>query len=236
MQRVSGQGADEGQRTAGAAAGVFDDGLTRRQAPVSLGPSHHRQSHPVLVRTGGIATLDLQPDFAPARAVRKLDQRGVADRIEDAHEGDATLAVRDSKGPGRQSGGDRPANLPDMPIDGDRHRCRLLGTWIVTLLLSPRPTRRYLIGGNAPSESYLRIDLLIEAARQSRADAVHPGLRLSGREPRLRPGRDRRRPDLDRSLPRGDGRHGLEARVEAARRRGRSPDVALGRSDRLEHR
>ena len=31
------------------------------------------------------------------------------------------------------------------------------------------------IGGKAPSESYLRIDLLIEAARQGRADAVHPG-------------------------------------------------------------
>jgi acetyl-CoA carboxylase biotin carboxylase subunit len=31
------------------------------------------------------------------------------------------------------------------------------------------------IGGNAPAESYLRIERLIEAARESGADAIHPG-------------------------------------------------------------
>ena len=33
----------------------------------------------------------------------------------------------------------------------------------------------YPIGPSAPRESYLRIDRLIDAARRSGADAVHPG-------------------------------------------------------------
>src|SRR4030095_16326930 len=34
------------------------------------------------------------------------------------------------------------------------------------------------IGGNAPGESYLRIDRIVDAAKQTHADGVHPGYRV----------------------------------------------------------
>ena len=40
--------------------------------------------------------------------------------------------------------------------------------------------------GSTPAETYLRGDLVIEAARKAGADAIHPGLRLPVRERRLR--------------------------------------------------
>ena len=47
--------------------------------------------------------------------------------------------------------------------------------------------------GNAPADTYLRIDLVIEAAREVRRRRRPPGLRLPLRERRLRP-RGRRTP------------------------------------------
>ena len=41
--------------------------------------------------------------------------------------------------------------------------------------MSAWPTRRGAIGRNPPRESYLRIDAIVDAARRSGADAVHPG-------------------------------------------------------------
>ena len=130
----------------------------------------------------------------------------------------ATLADRDSKGPGRQSGGDRPANLPDMPIDGDRHRCRVLRR------RPPGPfrlrSRRGVLDRGNRAFRVVPPHRPVDRGRPPNRGRRGPSrLWLSGREPRLRQGRDRRRPHLDRPVSGGDGCHGVKARVEAARRR-----------------
>jgi acetyl-CoA/propionyl-CoA carboxylase biotin carboxyl carrier protein len=68
------------------------------------------------------------------------------------------------------------------------------------------PMRRTRSGGDTSAETYLRIDKLIAVAQQSGADAVHPRVRLPGRERRVRRGGDGGRTDLDRPDPAGDPR------------------------------
>src|SRR5581483_5072124 len=38
-----------------------------------------------------------------------------------------------------------------------------------------RADEAYLLGGGAPSESYLNVERILEVARESAAEAVHPG-------------------------------------------------------------
>ena len=85
VQRIALHRADEGQRDAGAAAGVFDDGAARRQAPVRLRRFDHGERHAVLHAAGGILVFQLQQDAGavPGHDVAQGHQRGVADAVQD---------------------------------------------------------------------------------------------------------------------------------------------------------
>jgi biotin carboxylase len=66
------------------------------------------------------------------------------------------------------------------------------------------------LGGAASKDSYLKVEAILDAAKKTGADAIHP-LRLLVREPRLRAGRPRCGPRLHRPHARGHSRHGAQA-------------------------
>ena len=92
--------------------------------------------------------------------------------------------------------------------------------------------RAVRLPGSAPADTYLRADLLIDAARTAGADAVHPGLRLPLGERRVRAGGARRRADLDRPAAGGDRRDGLQGRGQEADGRRRGAGAARARPGR----
>ena len=79
----------------------------------------------------------------------------------------------------------------------------------------------YALGGATPAETYLDVAKLLERRREERRRRRPPGLRLPGRERRLRRSGDRRRADLDRTATAGDRGARRQGQGTAHRREGR---------------
>ena len=122
---------------------------------------------------------------------------------------------------GGQPWRDRPAGVPDLP--GPRHRDRrgALRRRRRAAVRRARPTDAVRLPGNAPAETYLRGELLVDAARRAGADAVHPGYGFLSESAELRPGGARRRADLGRPDAGVHGADGHQGRGQEAHGGGR---------------
>ena len=81
---------------------------------------------------------------------------------------------------------------------------------------SPRPTPPCGCPGNAPADTYLRGDLIIEAALRAGADAVHPGYGFLSENADFAGDVVDAGPDVDRPAAGGHRGDGLEDRGQAA--------------------
>ena len=87
----------------------------------------------------------------------------------------------------------------------------------------------FLLGPGPATESYLKVEKILEVAAQSGAEAIHPGLRLPGRERRLREGLQEGR----RSCSSGRPPKAIEAM--GSKTQGPRADEGGRRADRARH-
>jgi len=78
-------GANQRQRNASAAAGVFDERAAGSETPVGPGGLDHGERHPVLHAAGRILALHLEKDAGSIgwNHLPQSDQRRVSDAVED---------------------------------------------------------------------------------------------------------------------------------------------------------
>ena len=86
------------------------------------------------------------------------------------------------------------------------------------------------IGGPRPQESYLRGDVILEAARRTGAEAIHPGYGFLSENAEFAAACARAGIVFVGPSPRGDRRHGFEVRREGAHGKGgRAAHAGLSR-------
>ena len=126
----------------------------------------------------------------------------------------------------RQPGRDRPPGLRDLPRASASRPSPCTPTPTPGCRSCARPTSPCGCPATRPADTYLRGDLIVDAAPAIGCRRGPPRLRLPLRERRLRPRGHRRRADLGRADPGVDRADGLQGRGQEADGGGRRPGAA----------